>query len=84
MKRLADVLAFRRMVSPAVLQILFWAAIGGCLYGAYVLIKMGNWAWWMALIFGPLLTRVVFERAIIAFRTYDRLNEIAAKLHQDQ
>ena len=83
MNRLANVLAFRTMVSPVVLQILFWAAIAGCLYGTYVLIQLENWAWWMALVFGPLLTRVVFERAMIAFRTYDRLSEIAAVLRNN-
>ena len=83
MNRLADVLAFRTMVSPVVLQILFWAAIAGCLYGTFVLMQLGNWAWWMALVFGPLLTRVIFERAMISFRTYDRLSEIAAALGND-
>ena len=71
------------MVSPLVLQILFWAGIAGCLYGTYVLIRLDNWAWWTALIFGPLLTRVIVERAIIAFRTYDRLNEIATAVRKD-
>jgi len=83
MQSLRDVLAFRTMISPAVLQVLFWAGIGGCIYGSYVLLKLGNWAWWMALVFGVLVTRVIFERAIIAFRSYDRLSEIAAALKGD-
>ena len=80
MQSLKDILAFRTMVSPIVLQILFWMGIGGCFYGSYVLLTLGNWAWWMALVFGVLVTRVLFERAIIAFRSYDRLSEIAAAL----
>ena len=75
-----DLLTFRRMISPVLLQILFWAGIGGTFYGTYVLIRMGNWAWWMALVFGVLLTRVVFEGAIILFRTYDRLGAILKAL----
>lgn len=78
MDTVRDVLAFRIMVSPVVLQVLFWAGIGGTLYGAYVLLRMDHWAWWLALLFGSLATRVIVERAIIAFRTYDLLNEIAA------
>lgn len=80
MKALTDILTFKTMVSPAVLQILFWAGIGGCIYGAYVLISLNHWAWWMPLVFGTLLTRVIFERAIIAFRSYDQLAEIARVL----
>lgn len=75
-----QVLSFRRMISPVLLQILFWAGIGGVLYGTYTLIKLEHWAWWTALIFGTLLVRVIFERAILSFRSYDRLNEIASLL----
>lgn len=71
-----QILTFRRMIAPIVLQILFWAGIGGTLYGTYVLIHLGHWAWWMALIFGTLFTRVISEGAILLFRTYDRLGEI--------
>ncbi len=76
MKTLADVLLFRRMIAPVLLQVLFWAGIGGTVYGAYVLIQLGHWAWWIALIFGVLATRVMFEAGILAFRSYERLCEI--------
>jgi len=64
------------MASPVFLQILFWAGIGGCLYGTYVLFILDNWAWPFALILGPILTRVIFERAVLSFRTYDRIVNI--------
>ena len=75
-----DVLTFRRMLSPAILQVLFWSAIGGVGYGTYVLASRGHWAWPLALAFGVLLVRVIFERAILAFRSYDRLCAIADRL----
>lgn len=75
-----QVLSFRRMISPALLQILFWAGIGGVLYGTYTLIKLEHWAWWTPLVFGSLLVRVTFERAILSFRSYDRLDEIPTML----
>ena len=71
-----DFITFKRMVSPTVLQLLFWAGIGGTFYGTYILFSVGNWAWPFPLIFGPLVVRVIFERAILAFRTYDRLGDI--------
>ena len=76
MKLVLELLLFRRMISPVILQILFWGAIGGVLYGTYVLIELGNWAWPLSLIFGTLMVRVMFEMAILAFRVYDRLGEV--------
>jgi hypothetical protein len=80
MENLKDFLTFRMMVSPVALQVLFWAGIGGTFYGAYLLFTLDHWAWWMALVFGSLLTRVIFEFAMLSFRSYDRLGEIAVAL----
>lgn len=80
MTTLKDILTFRRMIAPIALQILFWAGIGGTLYGSYVLFSMGNWAWPFPLIFGTLATRVLFETLILAFRSYGRQCDIHAEL----
>ncbi len=82
MKTVLNVLTFKSMVSPLLLQLFFWAGIGGSLYGAYVLIELGNWAWVFAATIGPLAVRVIFERAILAFRTFDRLGEIQRELSE--
>ena len=84
MSTVLQVLSFRKMISPILLQILFWGGIGGVIYGTYILIRLDQWAWWMALVFGSLLVRVIFERAILAFRSYDRLNEISVLLRERQ
>jgi len=81
MKTIWQFLVFERMASPVLLQLLFWAGVAGSLYGAYVLFQLGNWAWPFPLLLGPLLVRVIFERAIIAFRSYDRLCDIQARLN---
>ncbi len=78
MKTLWAILSFQRMISPVLIQIIFWAGVGGSLYGTYVLFTLGNWAWPFPLIFGPLLMRVLTESWILAFRAYDRLVEISA------
>lgn len=77
MAELMRIVTFQRMVSPCILQILFWAGIGGVFYGTWTLLVLEHWTWWIALIFGSLLTRVIFERAMLSFRMYDRLAEIA-------
>ena len=48
----------------------------GTVYGSYWLFIHDHWAWWVALIFGTVLTRVLFEFALLAFRSYDRLVEV--------
>jgi hypothetical protein len=79
-----EILTFRRMVAPIILQVLFWAGIAGTIYGSYVLVRLDHWAWWMPLIFGTLVTRVIFEGAILLFRTYDRLGEIRELLRMSE
>jgi len=80
MQRFMNILRFRTMLAPHLLEILFWAGIGGTLYGSYWLFQHQHWAWWVALIFGTLVTRVIFEFALLAFRSYDRLSEICNAL----
>ena len=84
MKTLLSILRFETMIAPLVLQVMFWAGIGGTVYGTYALIKLGNWAWPLAFLFGTLTTRVGFEGAILAFRAYDRLNQIAHAVGTDK
>lgn len=76
MRWLVDVVRFRRMIAPYILELLFWAGIAGTLYGSYWLFSHDHWAWWVALVFGTLMTRLIFEFALLAFRSYDRLVEI--------
>jgi len=65
---------------PFALQILFWAGIGGTLYGTWWLYSHDNWAWIMALVFGSLGTRLIFESLILRYQTYIVLTEIHHKL----
>ncbi|MCP4304529.1 MAG: hypothetical protein GY788_06560, partial [bacterium] len=67
---------------PYLLEILFWAGIGGTLYGTYWLVAHDHWAWWLALVFGTLLTRVIFEFGLLAFRQYDCIADIRDILKQ--
>lgn len=71
-----DYLLFRKMIAPVIMQVLFWGAIGATVYYSVWLIREGNWAGWMALIFGTLLTRVLFELAFVSFRILDTLRSI--------
>ena len=78
-----EFLSFKRLLMPYILQVLFWAGIGGTLYGTYWLFTHDNWAWWMALIFGTLMTRLIFESLILRYRTYECLLAIRNRLESE-
>ena len=77
-----DYLLFRKFILPAILQFLFWAGIGGTLYGSWWLYAHGNWAWIMSLLFGTLMTRLIFESFIIKYQTYILLKEIRDRMNE--
>ena len=76
MNTFKEFLLFKRLIMPVALQVLFWAAIGGVLYGSWWLYTNGNWAWIMSLVFGILVSRLIFEALLVRYQTYVRLNEI--------
>ena len=84
MSTLNDYLLFRKYIMPYALQVLFWAGIGGTLYGTWWLYSHDNWAWILALVFGILLTRVIFESFILRYQTYLCLQDIRSKLYENQ
>jgi hypothetical protein len=71
-----EYLKFEKFIMPFALQVLFWSGIAGTLYGTWVLYSNGNWEWVMSLIFGTLLTRLIFESFILRYQTYIMLKEI--------
>ncbi len=83
METLKKYLLFKNLIMPYALQILFWAAIGGVLYGSWWLFTKGNWAWIMSLIFGTLGVRLVFEAILLRYQTYVTLREIKELLDEN-
>ena len=75
-------LGFKKFITPVALQILFWAGIAGTLYGSWWLYTHDNWAWMPALVFGILLTRLIFESFILKYQVYLQLNDIRKKLDE--
>ena len=76
-----EYLTFNKMITPVIIQILFWIGVVVCVVGA--LIGMFAGAGFIKslifLILGPLFVRVYCEILIIIFRINDSLNEIKAK-----
>jgi hypothetical protein len=84
---MGDFLAFRKMITPIVVQILFWLGVIGCVVTALAI--MGGQspvgaalpvdpklAGLVVLVVGPLLIRFYCELLIVLFRMYDSLREI--------
>ncbi len=82
-----DFWSFRTMVTPVIIQILFWIGVLICLiagtimiiYGAnYYQLGHGRYLWQGALLFllGPLVVRIYCEILIVFFRINETLTEI--------
>lgn len=84
---MGDFLAFRKMITPFVVQLIFWLGVLGCVSTA-VLILSGSSSLAAAspvspkivalllLVVGPLLIRFYCELLIVLFRMYDSLRVI--------
>ena len=75
-------LSFQIFAMPMILQLLFWGAVAGDLYGTWWLFTHDNWAWVMSLTFGLLLIRVLFEHFILRYKTYQLLKDIRDKTYE--
>jgi hypothetical protein len=84
---MSDFLAFRTMVTPVIIQILFWVGALICLIAGAIMIiygathfegGQGQYLWKGVLLFvlGPLGVRVYCEILIIFFRINETLTEI--------
>lgn len=77
---LLDLAAFRRMIAPVLLQIMFWPAAFASIYYSAWLIRQGNSIGWVPLIVGTLFVRVIFEALILFFRMFEKLSDIHAAI----
>jgi len=76
-RAIGEFLTFRRMIGPFVLQVLFWVgAVGVVAFGLRELESGDRLVGWVAIIFGVLALRLLFELILLAFRMYDRLGQI--------
>ena len=85
---MGDFLAFRKMVTPAIIQVIFWIGVLVCVIAGLGAIVGGSalpsgfgggggaLSGFLILVFGPLLVRVYCELLIVLFRIYDSLSEI--------
>ena len=81
---MGDFWAFRKMVTPVIIQILFWVGVIICVIAGFVLIGTGIkqpghqslLSGVLLVIFGPLVVRLYCEILIVFFRINETLTEI--------
>ena len=92
MNDFSDLLTFKKMITPTMIQIIFWIGIIVCVIGGIVGIVVGavrNTATGVlyglvVLIVGPLAVRIYCELLILVFRINDTLTEISNKMDRQQ
>ncbi len=80
-----DFLAFRTMVTPIIIQVIFWIGVIVCVIAGIILIGVGAQRFdgsahilkgLLVLVAGPLVVRIYCEILIIFFRINETLTEI--------
>lgn len=71
-----DFLVFRRMITPVIIQIIFWLGLLGVLIASFVAMGEEPVAGILALFFGPIIWRVYCEILILIFRMNESLTDI--------
>jgi hypothetical protein len=84
-----DFFAFRTMITPVIIQILFWVGVALCfIFGIGAMLvgdRYGNGSpvWGLLIIvFGPVLVRIYCEILIIFFRMNETLTDIKHTLEE--
>ncbi len=81
---MSDFWAFRKMVTPVIIQIIFWVGVIACVLGGLFLIAAASrnpgeqlaLKGALLLVFGPLAVRINCEILIVFFRINETLTEI--------
>jgi sensor histidine kinase YesM len=69
---------FKKMITPVVIQVLFWLLVAACLIMALVSFGQAQiLTGIVTLVLGPLFVRIYCELLILAFRIRDLLEEIS-------
>lgn len=85
-----DFLVFRKMITPIIIQIIFWLSVICCIgFGIYTIVEpwdlgldegTGVWLGIIIIVIGPLILRMQMELVILFFRINETLTEIKNKI----
>lgn len=84
-----DFLSFRKMITPIIIQIIFWIGVAICVIAGFgtIIAGIGDYGGGLAvlgglatIIFGPIVVRIYCELLILFFRMNETLTDISNKL----
>jgi uncharacterized protein DUF4282 len=74
-----DFISFRKMVTPVIIQVIFWVGVVVCVLGGLGSVIGGRALYGLFLIvLGPIIVRIECELLILLFRIHDAVQEIRA------
>lgn len=74
-----DYLAFRKMITPTFIQIIFWIGVVAIIVSSLLAMDQSILMGVLGLLVGLLVWRIYCELMLILFKIYERLGEIADK-----
>ncbi len=75
-----DFLAFKKMLTPIIIQVIFWIGIAGfVIAGLGAMFQKGFFTGLAILVFGPIAWRIYCELLIVIFRIHDNLAAIRSQ-----
>jgi len=87
---MSDFLAFRRMVTPIIIQIVFWIGVAVCVISGLIAMVSGAASQFgggaqiliglLLLVVGPIVVRIYCELLILLFRMNETLTDIKSSL----
>lgn len=76
-----DFLAFKKMITPTFIQIIFWLGVAGAVIFGLISIFSGDFLpGLLTLILGPIMVRIYCEIMIVFFRMQQSLHEMNSKM----
>ena len=74
-----DFFSFRTMITPIIIQVIFWLGVVGCVIMGLGSLVGGRALYGLVLlVVGPIIVRIECELLILLFRIHDALQEIRA------
>ena len=72
-----EFLTFRKMITPVIIQILFWVGVAVAVIGGIVGLARGDVSGIFMILLGPVLVRIYCEILIVMFRILEGIQQIA-------
>jgi hypothetical protein len=78
-----DYLTFRKMITPIIIQVIFWlVVVVVVLSGLVTMFSDSFFGGLLIIVFGPLVVRIYCEILIVIFRMNDTLTDIRNELRE--